>query len=410
MRNSPQWGSGRHIVRAGVRAGAERCGSSPSTSTAPERVLPRHAAAAGTRAARASRAVAGCRRGRAACRSPKFDVLPHASLLPRAGPRARAAARAAGRRGRVGRGRRHIGTPRHSPLYREAKRRGGIKRDFARSVEVAATANLMTTPSAPRPALPRSRCGARRGDREPPRAEHIGRERPRHRGIVIGLTRRGEHADGWRELDGPKAAVGCSRGARRRARHDDRLGPRSAARTAHPCDQTWPWKTSSRPSGVRHRACSARRHRLRPRALEREAQGVRRCRSDVARPRRSARTSGWARSRAGSSSRRRVVRGPRALRAGRRRSRALMERARAWAARQSADRAAAQWETALTRAVARTRAVDALRRSELRRAPAAPRGAARARRPARRSAMRTCSSESRSRSVTVRPPASGGRR
>jgi len=92
-------------------------------------------------------------------------------------------------------------TPRHAPVYRKNGGRRGMKRAFARSVEIAATASLMTTPSVHLAARYRA-CGVEHVEviENHVAPEHVGGERPRHRGVVIGVTAAGEHAVDLRKL------------------------------------------------------------------------------------------------------------------------------------------------------------------------------------------------------------------
>lgn len=92
-------------------------------------------------------------------------------------------------------------TPRFAPAYREYGGRRGVKRGFARSVEIAATANLMTTPSA--------HLAQRYRDHGVEHVETIenhvapedcGGSRPRHQGVVIGIVAGGEHAQDFKRL------------------------------------------------------------------------------------------------------------------------------------------------------------------------------------------------------------------
>lgn len=92
-------------------------------------------------------------------------------------------------------------TPRHAPVYRKNGGRRGMKRAFARSVEIAATANLMTTPSAHLAGRYRE-LGVEHAEviENHVAQEHVGLERPRHQGVVIGITAAGEHAVDFKKL------------------------------------------------------------------------------------------------------------------------------------------------------------------------------------------------------------------
>jgi hypothetical protein len=92
-------------------------------------------------------------------------------------------------------------TPRHAPVYRNNGGRKGMKRLFARSVEIARTASLMTTPSAHLADRYREEGVEHVEVIENSVAQaHIGRERPRHQGVVIGVVAAGEHAVDFRKL------------------------------------------------------------------------------------------------------------------------------------------------------------------------------------------------------------------
>jgi hypothetical protein len=93
-------------------------------------------------------------------------------------------------------------TPRRVPAYKKTYGgRRGVKRGFARSVEIAATASLMTTPSAHLAARYRELGVAHVEVIENHVApEDVGRERPRHQGVVIGITAAGEHAEDFKQL------------------------------------------------------------------------------------------------------------------------------------------------------------------------------------------------------------------
>ncbi|HEU4702564.1 MAG TPA: hypothetical protein VFS37_08790 [Conexibacter sp.] len=92
-------------------------------------------------------------------------------------------------------------TPRHAPVYRKNGGRKGMKRAFARSVEIARTASLMTTPSAHLADRYRE-LGVEHVEviENHVAQEHIGPERPRHQGVVIGITAAGEHAVDFKKL------------------------------------------------------------------------------------------------------------------------------------------------------------------------------------------------------------------
>jgi hypothetical protein len=87
-------------------------------------------------------------------------------------------------------------TPRFAPAYKGYGGRRGVKHGFARSVEIAATASLMTTPSAHLAARYRAAGVAHVEVIE----NHLAREdldgaRPRHPGVVIGIVAGGEHRE-----------------------------------------------------------------------------------------------------------------------------------------------------------------------------------------------------------------------
>ena len=92
-------------------------------------------------------------------------------------------------------------TPRRAPAYRTYGGRRGVRRGFARSAEIAATAGLMTTPSAHLAARYRE-LGVEHVEviENYVAPEDVGHERPRHQGVVIGITAAGEHADDFRRL------------------------------------------------------------------------------------------------------------------------------------------------------------------------------------------------------------------
>jgi hypothetical protein len=92
-------------------------------------------------------------------------------------------------------------TPRPSPAYREYGGRRGVKRGFERSVEIASTASLMTTPSAHLAGRYRERGVAHVEVIENHVApEHLDGGRTRHQGIVIGITAGGEHGEDFKRL------------------------------------------------------------------------------------------------------------------------------------------------------------------------------------------------------------------
>jgi len=92
-------------------------------------------------------------------------------------------------------------TPRHAPVYRKHGGRRGMKRAFARSVEIARTASLMTTPSAHLAGKYRE-LGVEHVEviENAVAQEHVGLERPRHQGVVIGIVAAGEHAVDFKKL------------------------------------------------------------------------------------------------------------------------------------------------------------------------------------------------------------------
>ena len=347
-------------MRASARARAERCGSPPSTWTAP----PTPTTARCCRCANSSAAGTACcgphciDEDELLSGTPRFDVfLMHhffreqelelvrrlagegvavvwdkdddISATPTAGARLQGIRR----------------PPRRQARLRSQRRAGG-EREPDDDPE-----------RAPRRSLPGAGRRARRGDREPRRARG-----PRARAAAPPGRRDRHHGGGGarRRLQGashrphPAAPAQSARG---RARRDDRVGSRPAAEPPRPPRVRADRRSRHGGARVRHRPRAARRHGLQPRALEREAEGVRGSRSDVARlAGRSVRGDGRVR-RAGSWSR---------TATGMRRSsatcstsapaRSLAERARAWAQQQSADRTAGQWESAIVQAVARTRA------------------------------------------------------
>ena len=92
-------------------------------------------------------------------------------------------------------------TPRYAPVYREAGGRKGLKRAFTRCVEIAKTAQLMTTPSAHLADRYRAH-GVELVEviENHVAPEHVGRDRTRHQGVVIGMVAAGEHADDLKKL------------------------------------------------------------------------------------------------------------------------------------------------------------------------------------------------------------------
>jgi hypothetical protein len=92
-------------------------------------------------------------------------------------------------------------TPRRVPAYRGYGGRRGIRRGFDRSVELAASASLMTTPSAHLAGRYRE-LGVEHVEtiENHVAPEHVVRERPRHQGVVIGITAAGEHAEDFKAL------------------------------------------------------------------------------------------------------------------------------------------------------------------------------------------------------------------
>jgi len=92
-------------------------------------------------------------------------------------------------------------TPRFAPAYREYGGRRGVRRCFARSVEIAATASLMTTPSAHLAARYRERGVEHVETIENHVApEDVGGARPRRQGVTIGIVAGGEHAQDFKRL------------------------------------------------------------------------------------------------------------------------------------------------------------------------------------------------------------------
>jgi hypothetical protein len=86
-------------------------------------------------------------------------------------------------------------------VYKNNGGRKGVNRIFALSVEIARTASLMTTPS--RHLASRYRdLGVEHVEviENHLAPEHVGRPRPRHQGVVIGITAAQEHADDFKKL------------------------------------------------------------------------------------------------------------------------------------------------------------------------------------------------------------------
>lgn len=248
-------------------------------------------------------------------------------------------------------------TPRDAPVYREAGGRKGIKRAFARSVEIAATASLMTTPSGHLAARYRE-LGVDHVEviENHVAPEHVGRERPRHQGLVIGMVAAGEHADDLKKLrldrvlqrllkahDGVRVVtIGLG--------HD--LPP--SRHVHHPF--------------VRIEELIAAEHEFDIGLAPLADTPFSRARSNVKLKEYAAAGAMWLASPVGPYLGMGEQQGGMLVRDGewyaalerfvldfRARAR-LMEQARAWARTQSADRAAAQWEAALAGAVARVRA------------------------------------------------------
>jgi hypothetical protein len=92
-------------------------------------------------------------------------------------------------------------TPRRVPAYKTYGGRRGVKHGFARSVELAASASLMTTPSAHLAGRYRE-LGVEHVEviENHVAPEDLARERPRHQGLVIGITAAGEHAEDFKAL------------------------------------------------------------------------------------------------------------------------------------------------------------------------------------------------------------------
>lgn len=246
--------------------------------------------------------------------------------------------------------------PRHAPVYRENGGRRGVKRWFARSVELARTASLMTTPSAHLAARYRE-LGVEHIEviENHVAQEHIGLERPRHPGVVIGITAAGEHAVDLKKLR-------IDRTLRRL------LEAHEGVRVA-----TIGWS---------HELPPARHHHTPSVPIERLIAAERqfdialaplvdmpfnRSRSNIKLKEYAAAGAMWLASPVGPYLGMGEEQGGMLVRDGEwydalerfvldfRARTHLMERARAWAPTQSAERAAAQWEAALTAAVARAR-------------------------------------------------------
>jgi hypothetical protein len=92
-------------------------------------------------------------------------------------------------------------TVRRSPAYKAYGGRRGVKRSFDRSVRIAAAASLMTTPSAHLADRYRDE-GVEHVEviENYVAPEHVGGVRPRHPGIVIGITAAGEHGEDFKRL------------------------------------------------------------------------------------------------------------------------------------------------------------------------------------------------------------------
>jgi hypothetical protein len=92
-------------------------------------------------------------------------------------------------------------TPRRVPAYKAYGGRRGVKNGFARSVELAASASLMTTPSAHLAGRYRD-LGVEHVEviENHIAAEDLATGRPRHQGVVIGITAAGEHAEDFKAL------------------------------------------------------------------------------------------------------------------------------------------------------------------------------------------------------------------
>jgi len=91
--------------------------------------------------------------------------------------------------------------PKRDPAYKAYGRRRGIERMFARTIEIARAASLMTTPSAHLAQRYRDH-GVEHVEviENHVAPEHVGRPRPRHPGVVIGCTLAGEHAGDLKQL------------------------------------------------------------------------------------------------------------------------------------------------------------------------------------------------------------------
>jgi glycosyltransferase involved in cell wall biosynthesis len=92
-------------------------------------------------------------------------------------------------------------TPRRSPAYKSYGGRRGVKRGFERSVEIVSEASLMTTPSTHLAGRYRD-AGAGHVEviENHIAPEHLGGTRPRHQGVVIGITAGGEHGEDFKKL------------------------------------------------------------------------------------------------------------------------------------------------------------------------------------------------------------------
>lgn len=92
-------------------------------------------------------------------------------------------------------------TPRRAPAYKDYGGRRGVRRGFERSIEIASTASLMTTPSEHLAGLYRD-AGAEHVEviENHVAPEHVDGTRPRHQGVVIGITAAGEHGEDFKRL------------------------------------------------------------------------------------------------------------------------------------------------------------------------------------------------------------------
>jgi hypothetical protein len=248
-------------------------------------------------------------------------------------------------------------TPKRAPAYKSYGGRRGIKRGFARSIRIASAASLMTTPS--EHLADRFRAlGVQHvevlGNYVAP--EDVGRERPPHEGIVIGITAGGEHGD---DLD----RLRIDRVLRRllEAHADVRV-------VGIGCDHDLPAERY-----VHHPQVPVDRLL----AVEREIDiglapladsAFNRARSDIKLKEYAAAGAMWLASPVGPYVGMGEAQGGLLvddddwyaaldrLVADHRRRTSLMEAACAWARRQTIDRATIQWEAAFTRAVERVRA------------------------------------------------------